>query len=274
MSTTTETPTRTTFAPDGNTVGPTTMIPPAFASRLVRSMGFRLAPEHEDAAHVAAALDRLDAWLRDDGWTVAANGTALAAEKHPGVFYRNLSPMERATRGRLTCWLDRGRLHLAFRPDWLAALVDAGIVAMAFALSRRLASPRVTSYSWVAAGFAGLVNAALLPGVMLLVRIRFAVLLGRAVRATDDVWSGVCGRAIYWRWAWNAALVVAAFPFEARVERYLRLAVSVYWMVARSAYRFQPVASLKLVLYAALYGAGLLAIGYILLPKHNHHARD
>jgi len=274
MSIITDTHMPETLAPD---MRPTTMtepIPAAFVSRVTRSMGFRLARAHEDPAHVEEALNRLGAWLHDDGWAVAASGTALHAEKHPGVFYRHLSPTARATRGRLSCWFDGGRLRLVFRPDWLAALADAGIIAMAFAYSRKLAATTVTPYSWTAAGFAWLVNAALLLGVMLLVRIRFVVLLARAVRATDDAWERVCRRAPYWRWGWNAAAVVALLPFERRVERFFRLAVHVYWSVARSAYRLQPVASLKLVLYAGLYAAGILAIGYVLWPQHNHQTRD
>lgn len=129
-------------------------------------MASPVAPEHRTPSHVTSALVRFGGWLSDQGWVVAVDDMTLDAERHPGVRYRSLSPIGRMTRGALACRFDGGRFHLRYRPNWLAALFDVGLLALGYAITRKLGLPLHGS-RWADAGVAFVILALVLPAVML-----------------------------------------------------------------------------------------------------------
>jgi hypothetical protein len=207
------------------------------------------------------ALERLGRLLEDEDWAVTVDETSLHAVKHPGVFYRSLSPVDRVTRGTLGCWSDGTAMHVRFRPDWPAALGDAGLLAFAFAITRGVApGSRLAD-----AGIAFLVIAAMLATLVPLVRFRFITVLARAVSSSNAAWENVRRRGGYWRFAWNAAGGVALGAWV--VGRWVIPLSSTYGILsvrmATRIYRQQPVSAAGLMLLAALAVGGAIAVAMI-----------
>jgi hypothetical protein len=168
-----------------------------------------LAPEHRAPTQVGASLERLSAWLRDQGWTVGVQGTALHASRHPGLFrgavYGNLSPFARLGRGTLACWADGDRMYLRFRPAWAMVFLDAVLLGLGFAVRRGIAA----GSRWEDAVFTSLMFAVLLAAFMPLMRWRFVVTLERAVWSSRYAWDDLRARGRNWRLAWSAAGLIA-----------------------------------------------------------------
>jgi len=263
--------------------------PPRLARRAVRPAAVILAPEHRAPAHVVASIERLRLWLREDEhWTVTvetkAEGMTLRAHNHRGVFYRNLSPLDRIARGTLTCWsapasgtrVHRG-IDLRFRPDWIAALVDAGLIALAFAFIRGLSSVSGQAPFWPNAAIAFLIIAVGLLMLMPLVRFRFRFMLTRAVWLSDAEWTRLRERGDYWRLAWNVAgglapcwLVIARW-----IAPWLHTFSWLSWYVIVRVYQRAPLAAAKLLLYDAAALAAVPVIAYLAWPNIRWpHRRD
>ena len=212
------------------------------------------------------ALERLGKWLKDDGFKVTIEGTTLYAAKNPGVFYRNLSPVDRITRGALVCWFDGAGLQLRFQPDWLPALVDAGLIALAFAAWRRSGPLFMPGSRWADAGIVFLANAAVLPFLMPAVRMRFDNLLERAISSSDDAWQRVRRRGIYWRWTWKLGAIGVLGWTARRVLTYLEIERRSALFFRRT-YHVPGALSVKLVGIAVLTSIVTLGIWRLLTPK-------
>jgi len=219
-------------------------------------MALPLAPEHRTPSHVTSALVRFGGWLSDQGWVVAVDDKTLDAERHPGVRYRSLSPIGRMTRGALACRFDGGRIHLRYRPNWLAALFDVCLLALGYAITRKLGLPLHGS-RWADAGVAFVILALVLPAVMLLVRFRFVVMLGRAVWSTDDAWDRVRHRGLFWEIAWavGGCVAVAEWVLMRHIVPFLYHFMVGNLTEAMLFWRQRPTRAVMPALIAALTGA-------------------
>lgn len=221
--------------------------------------------------HVSA-LERLEQWLRDDGFGVTIEGTTLYAAKNPGVFYRNLSPVDRLTRGALLCWFDGGRLRLKFRPDWFPALVDAGLIAIALAVWRAVGPPTAGSRRLDAA-IAFLAIAAVLPFLMPMVRLRFDGQLERAISSSDDAWQRVRRRGVYWRWAWKLGAVGVVGWTMTRILRWLEIERRTA-LNFRNAFHLPSAVAVRFLGIAVLTSIVTFVIWHFVTPRLSNQQRD
>lgn len=241
----------------------------ALVSTLIRGRGVlgrftavHLEPGQRSLPAVITALARLRAWLEDEGWTVTLDGTELVAERHSRLIYTSLSPVARATRGTLAVWSDGVGMHLRFRPDWIAGLLDMGVLALLYA---RLRGILPAGSRWADAAVAFIVLAVALPAAVPLVRGRFVVMLARAIWSSDADWQAILGRGPVWRAAWFIAgsaaltywvLVPWALPFLGGFAVFaFRLAMSIRHSRAQAA--------IPLLLLAALAVVALIAISLL-----------
>jgi len=206
--------------------------------------------------HVAATLERMANLLSDEGWNVVVSGNALRAERYPGAFYTGVSPVARASRGRLGCWFDGSGLQIAFKPDWFPMLVDAGLLGLGYAVTRGVAA---LGSRWADAGVAFGIFALVLPTLMPLVRVRFVTMLARAVWATDNRWEKIRERGGAWRLVWMLA-GAAAFSYwllTGWVVPFLYGFATQGPQIAWRAFPHDPLGAVKLVLFSAVAALGL-----------------
>lgn len=235
----------------------------------IRRGALRLQPAHRAPSHVAASLDRLRRWLEDDGWRVTVDETTLRAEKRrrvlAGVLYRNFSPVERASRGTLTCRVDCADVYLRFRPAWLPALVDAALLSGAYEITQAVKA----AGSWADLGVVFLITTVVLPTLIPPVRFRFVTVLARAVWSSDDAWTRVRRRAGGWRLALNIGGFVAfAYPVLWRaLMPFLAAYVSLNTHIAAIIHGQRPSAAAELVVFAVLATGVLVGIGHFMHPK-------